>query len=144
MRDALNKLWFVAVIGAAITAALPTSAQETRIRLELNKLEAAGENCRAYFLIDNRGAESWRSLKLDLFALDTDGVAAKRVAVEVGPISEKKTHIKVFDFAGLACPRFGRILLNEVMTCEGGTNSREECLAMIETDSKVAAVPLEK
>ncbi|MDF2811966.1 MAG: hypothetical protein K0S56_2997, partial [Microvirga sp.] len=46
MRDALNKLWFVAAIGATLTAAVPTSARDTGIRLELNKLEAAGENCR--------------------------------------------------------------------------------------------------
>jgi hypothetical protein len=122
----------------------PAWAQTSSVRIELNRLEAAGENCRAYFLIDNRQGQGWRSLKLDLFALDTDGVAAKRLAVEVGPVPEKKTLIKLFDFPGLGCPRFGRILLNDVMACEGSTASREECLAAIETASKVADVPFAK
>jgi len=114
------------------------------MRVELNRLEAAGENCRAYFLIDNHRGPGWRSLKLDLFALDTDGVAAKRLAVEVGPVPERKTLIKLFDFPGLACPRFGRILLNDVMACERGVGTREDCLAAIETVSRIAAVPFAK
>jgi hypothetical protein len=122
----------------------PAWAQTSGVRIELNRLEAAGESCRAYFLIDNRQGQGWRSLKLDLFALDTDGVAAKRLAVEVGPVPEKKTLIKLFDFPGLGCPRFGRILLNDVMACEGSTASREECLTAIETASKVAEVPFAK
>ena len=100
-----------------------------------NRLESSGENCRAYFLIDNQKGRAWRSLKLDLFALDTDGVAAKRLAVEVGPVPEKKTLIKLFDFAGLACPRLGRVLLNDVMACEGSAGTREACLSAIETAS---------
>lgn len=114
------------------------------LRVELNRLESSGENCRAYFLIDNQKGQSWRSLKLDLFALDTDGVAAKRLAVEVGPVPEKKTLIKLFDFAGIACPRLGRVLLNDVMACEGAAETREACLSAIETASKVATVPFAK
>jgi hypothetical protein len=114
------------------------------LRIELNRIEAAGENCRTYFLIDNQKGENWRSLKLDLFALDTDGVAAKRLAVEVGPVPSRKTLIKLFDFPGLNCSRFGRVLLNDVLTCEGATNSREECLSGIETASKIEAVSFVK
>jgi hypothetical protein len=73
------------------------------LRIELNKIEAAGESCRTYFLLDSQMGENWRSMKLDLFALDTDGVAAKRLAVEVGPIPSRKTLIKLFDFPGLSC-----------------------------------------
>ncbi|MFC1456510.1 MULTISPECIES: Tat pathway signal protein [Microvirga] len=132
-------MMLVAAVGVS-----PAWAQTSGVRIELNRLEAAGENCRAYFLIDNQKGEGWRSLKLDLFALDTDGVAAKRLAVEVGPVPEKKTLIKLFDFTSLACPRLGRILLNDVMACEGAAGSREACLSAIETASKVATVPFAK
>jgi hypothetical protein len=114
------------------------------LRIELNKIEAAGENCRTYFLVDNQKGESWRSMKLDLFVLDTVGVAAKRLAVEVGPIPSRKTLIKLFDFPGLSCSRFGRILLNDVLTCEGAANLREECLSAVETTSKIDAVSFVK
>jgi hypothetical protein len=137
--------------GAAVLAALtgPALAQDrpqsvASVLIELNKVEAVGENCRTYFLIDNKSAEAWRSLKLDLFALDTDGVAAKRLAVEVGPVPGRKTLIKLFDFPGLSCQRFGRVLLNDVVACEGAASSREECLSAIETASKVESVPFAK
>lgn len=127
------------VLGSA--GALAQSAAP--LRLELNRLEPQGENCRAYLLIDNAKGEALRSLKLDLFALDADGVAAKRLAVEVGPVPEKKTLIKLFDFPGLACARFGRVLLNEVLACEGAGGPREDCLAALQTTSKTS-VPFVK
>lgn len=117
------------------------------LKLELNRLEAQGENCRATMLIANPAGAAWRSLKVDLFALDTDGVAQKRLAVELGPVAAKKTVIKLFDFAGLACPKFGRILLNDVIACETGEarpEGRDDCLAAIETASRVGAVAFDK
>ncbi|WP_414472900.1 Tat pathway signal protein [Microvirga sp. M2] len=138
-----------ACISAIVCFSPMTVAQEpskgaTPLRVELNKIEAAGENCRAYFLIDNRQQESWRSLKLDLFALDKDGVAAKRLAVEVGPVPGSKKLMKLFDFPGLSCPRIGSVLLNDVVACDGAASSREECLAAIETASKIEAVTFAK
>jgi len=133
------------IIGvSAIAVAQEGSRPAASLRVELNKIEAAGDNCRAYFLIDNREQENWRSLKLDLFALDKDGVAAKRLAVEVGPVPSRKTLIKLFDFPGLSCPNIGRILLNDIVACEGAAASRDECLATIETTSKVETVPFAK
>lgn len=114
------------------------------IRLELNRLEPQGESCRAYLLIDNGKGEALKSLKVDLFAMDTDGVAQRRLAVEVGPVPARKTLIKLFDFAGLACPRFGRVLLNDVISCEGPSGPREDCVSQIETVSKVGSVAFSK
>lgn len=138
-----------ACISAIVCFSTMTVAQEaskgaTPLRVELNKIEAAGENCRTYFMIDNRQQESWRSLKLDLFALDKDGVAAKRLAVEVGPVPGSKKLIKLFDFPGLSCPQIGSVLLNDIVACDGAASSREECLAAIETASKIDAVTFAK
>jgi hypothetical protein len=144
-----NSSTLLVLIAALMPLSGTASAQEqaskpSSIHIELNKIEAAGENCRTYFLIDNQNGENWRSLKLDLFALDTDGVAAKRLAVEVGPVPRRKTFIKLFDFPGLNCSRFGRVLLNDVVTCEGANSSREECLSAIETASKVENISFVK
>ena len=56
----------------------------------------------------------------------------------------RKTLIKLFDFPGLNCSRFGRVLLNDVLTCEGTTASREDCLSAIETASKIDAISFVK
>ncbi|WP_246733296.1 Tat pathway signal protein [Methylobacterium sp. BTF04] len=109
------------------------------LKLELNRLEPAGEACRTYLLVDNSRGPALKSLKVDLFAFDTDGVAQKRLAVELGPVQERKTMVRLFDFPALACPKIGRVLLNDVLACEGGDAGREACLERIETESKASA-----
>lgn len=109
------------------------------LRLELNRLEPTGEACRTYLLVDNSRGPALRSLKVDLFAFDTEGVAQRRLAVELGPVQERKTMVRLFDFPALACPKIGRVLLNDVLACEGGDASRESCLERIETESKTSA-----
>jgi hypothetical protein len=130
-------------VATGSAASAQNKAPTTPLRIELNRIEAIGESCRAYFLTDNQEGEGWRSLKLDLFVLDMDGISVKRLAVEAGPLPEKKTLIKLFDFPSLDCPRFGRILLNDGMACERAADSREACLRAIETAS-VATVPFPK
>jgi hypothetical protein len=121
-------------------ATTPASAPP---RLELNKLEVDGQNCRVYLMADNGKGEAYRSFKVDLFVLDTDGIVAKRVVLELAPLAAKKTVIRLFDIAAVPCSRFGRILLNDVLACEAETGARQNCLAETETTSK-ASVPLVK
>ena len=109
------------------------------LKIELNRLEPAGDSCRTYMLVDNASGPALKSLKVDLFAFDTEGVAQKRLAVELGPVQAAKTVVRLFDFPGIACPKIGRVLLNDVLACEGGDASRESCLERAEPTSKTAA-----
>jgi hypothetical protein len=130
-------------VGWAQAPAAPTQPASAPIRLELNRLEADGDNCRVYLLIDNSSGTAHRSLKVDLFVLDTDGIAAKRVLLELGPLAAKKTRIRLFDIQGVACTKFGKVLLNDVPDCENETGEHQDCLASTTTESKTA-VPLIK
>jgi hypothetical protein len=94
-------------------------------------------------VIDNTKGTSLKSYKVDLFAFDTDGVAQKRVAVELGPLPPRKTIVKIFDFPGIACNKVGRVLLNDVLACDGGDAAREACLERTETESK-AGIPFDR
>ncbi len=123
----------------AAEAGTSGSATGPVLKLELNRLDPSNEACRTYLLVDNAKGPALKSLKVDLFAFDTDGIAQKRLAVELGPVGEKKTVVRLFDFAGMACPKIGRILLNDVLACEGGEASRESCLERIETTTKTQA-----
>ena len=130
------------VAGLAIGLSGTAAAQEAKapvLKLELNRLEPAGDACRTYLLVDNSRGPALKSLKVDLFAFDTEGVAQKRLAVELGPVQDRKTMVRLFDFPALACPKIGRVLLNDVLACEGGEASRENCLERIETESKASA-----
>ncbi|CAO4142501.1 Tat pathway signal protein [Methylorubrum thiocyanatum] len=124
---------------AAKDAAPAAKSDVPSLKIELNRLEPAGEACRTYMLVDNSRGPALKSLKVDLFAFDTEGVAQKRLAVELGPVQEKKTVVRLFDFAGLACPKIGRLLLNDVLACEGGDATRETCLERIEPATKTSA-----
>ena len=75
--------------------------------------------------------------------LDTDGIAAKRTVLELGPVTAKKTLIRLFDIQGVACTKFGKVLLNDVLGCENEAGERQNCLASTTTNTK-AAVPLIK
>lgn len=146
----LRSIRFGSAIGFAATLSLtgtafaqdakPDTPQSgTPLKIELNKLEPSGESCRTYLLVDNGKGQALKSLKVDLYAFDTEGVAQKRLAVELGPIGDKKTVVRLFDFQGLACPKIGRVLLNDVLSCEGGDSSRESCLERITTSTKASA-----
>ncbi|SHO59694.1 hypothetical protein SAMN02745172_00030 [Pseudoxanthobacter soli DSM 19599] len=120
------------------------AATPAPIRLELNKLEpTSGGACRVYFLIENGKGPSLRSLKLDLFVLDDKGVVGKRMAVEAAPIASGKTMVKLFDVAGVECGSFGRVLLNDVISCTAADGAALSCLDRIDVSSK-ADVPFGK
>ncbi|WFT81129.1 Tat pathway signal protein [Methylobacterium sp. CB376] len=137
---ALDLLFCLVLSGVMLASAL-AQAPETPMRIELNKLDTVGEACRATLLVDNGKGAPIRSLKLDLYAFDTDGVAQKRVLVELGPVAARKTVLRQFDIAAAPCAQVGRLLLNDVVACEGGDLTRETCLERIEPASAKGAAP---
>lgn len=97
------------------------------IAVELNKLEAAGADCQATVVATN-GLSRLDSLKLDLVVFDADGIVAKRLAAELGPLSAKKTVVKTFPVKGLACSAMSRVVLNDVLACTGPSGPVAGCL----------------
>ncbi|WP_409566368.1 Tat pathway signal protein [Methylobacterium sp. J-070] len=144
-RIALDTAACFVLSALLVASALAQDATEKAapLKLQLNKLEAAGEACRVTLVIDNSKGAGLKSYKTDLFAFDTEGVAQKRVAVELGPLPPRKTTVKIFDFPGIACNKVGRVLLNDVLACDGGDAAREACLERTETETK-AGVPFDR
>ena len=144
-RIALDTAACFVLSALLVVSALAQDATEKAapLKLQLNKLEAAGEACRVTLVIDNSKGAGLKSYKTDLFAFDTEGVAQKRVAVELGPLPPRKTTVKIFDFPGIACNKVGRVLLNDVLACDGGDAAREACLERTETENK-AGVPFDR
>jgi len=116
---------------ALLGAAAPTLAAENGVSVELNKLEPNGAACRAYLVLENGTGSAFGTLKLDLVMFDSDGVVAKRLAVETAPLPAGKTSLKVFDIEGLACEAVGRVLLNDVMACADASGARDDCLGLV-------------
>jgi hypothetical protein len=127
----------------ALPALAQDAAEKAPLKLQLNKVETAGEACRITMVIDNSKGAGLKSYKADLFAFDTEGVAQKRVAVELGPLPPRKTTVKIFDFPGITCNKVGRVLLNDILACDGGDAAREACLERTETETK-AGLPFDR
>ena len=128
---------------SAIAQDAPAADKAAPLKLQLNRLESAEDSCRATIVVDNARGGALKSYKLDLFAFDTDGIVQKRVAAELGPIPARKTTVKIFNFPGIACQKLSRVLLSDVLACEGGDATRESCLERTETESK-ANVPFDR
>lgn len=107
------------------------------LNIELNKLEPAGDSCGLYFVIRNDAPRSFNNLKLDLIFFNREGLIDTRMAVEAGPLRAQKTAVKRFDLPDLSCLEVGRILLNEVLSCDGEHDSEAaDCLELITLSSR--------
>ncbi|MEQ9361400.1 MAG: Tat pathway signal sequence domain protein [Rhodospirillales bacterium] len=140
MRHCIQSTFAAAVlaVGFCLSADPASAAVKGRIGVELNKLEPAGDACRAYLLLSNGTAMAFTSLKLDLVTFDGDGIVQRRVAVEAAPIGAGKTSLKVFDISGTKCSGIGRMLLNGVMSCKGDKAQTADCLALVSVSSRAA------
>jgi hypothetical protein len=130
----------ILLLGALGALSQPSLAQEPPattpgaavLSVELNRLEAvSADACRAYFVVRNTAPEAYDSLRLDLFAFDTDGVIAARLAVDFAPLAGDKTSVKLFDFPGIACDRISQVLLNEVLACSAAGGANGACEAPV-------------
>jgi hypothetical protein len=126
-----------------VLAAAAWAQEDTPLSVELNKLEPQDTACRVYFVMQNGAGSPFEALKLDLVVFDTEGVIARRVAVEGAPLAVDKTVVKLFDLRDLTCESIGRILLNDVLACRDAGGDREDCTALIKPSSR-ANVPFGK
>lgn len=132
--------------GQAAAAETGPSAEPIRtgkaLSIELNKLESREQGCRAYLVFDNRSPRTFESLRLDLILFGTDGVIARRLAVDAGPLRPKKTSVKLFDIANLPCDGIGQVLLNDIPVCEReGQAGPADCMDGVAVSSRVARAP---
>lgn len=127
----------VLLIGAILTL-LSTSvwAQVGGVDVELNKLQQMDNACRAYLVTQNLTDTDFKSLQLDIVMFDNDGIVAKRLAVEIAPLTAGKTSLKVFDIGGLACENIGQLLLNNVLQCQDDSGKRDDCLTLVHVSSR--------
>lgn len=119
-------------------AAAPSARDGAAVTLQLNKLEDADDVCRAYFIVDNALDEPLALLQVDTFLFDPDGVISQRAALTFQNIRAGREKVAIFDFA-LACAGIGRLLINEVLSCEAPSGPSEACLGALGTSSRAGA-----
>lgn len=66
-----------------------------------------------------------------------DGAIARLVALEFRTMPEHKTRVVQFDIGDILCTDISRVLVNDVLTCEGEGLDPRGCLARLETASRL-------
>ncbi|WP_051228334.1 hypothetical protein [Pleomorphomonas oryzae] len=127
-----------------LLSASPTLAQSGptpggAFSLELNRLDGVDDSCRVTLVERNGTASSFSVLKLDLVVFDEEGIVTKRVGVDAGPLKVGRTTVKTFDLKGLACNSVGRVLINDILSCEAEGIAPDICLDVVEPRSRVSA-----
>ena len=134
-------------LAVSTTPSLAQSPSGT-FSLELNRLDGFDGGCRVTLVEKNGTSTAFASLKLDLVVFGGDGIVEKRVGVEAGPLKAGRTSVRTFDLKGLACDGVGRLLINDVLSCEaeglatdatGAADPSGACLDALEPRSRVPA-----
>ena len=121
-------------------ATLPAGAQEPDVSLELNKLEPQEKGCRAYVVVANGSDTTYQSFKLDLVLFGTDGIIAKRFALDLAPfLKSNKRTVMQFDLDSVACEGVGSFLVNDMLECRSDSGAIDDCLARIKVSSRAKA-----
>lgn len=121
--------------------ATPSLAQETpSLALELNALTPSETGCRVTFLATNRlGTELTRSaFEIALFG---DGGGIERlVSLDFKAMPEGKTRVLQFDIADVGCDKVSRVLINDIVACDGTGLDPKTCFDSLTTLSRLDAV----
>lgn len=141
----LPRLLAAVAVCAALAPGL-SYADDPALALELNKLEplpaATGTSagCRAYIVAaDPEGGPKVDAMRLDLVLFGTDGVIARRIALDIGPIQPGRTQVRPFDLRDLPCEGIGQLLVNDALICKIGGADQTDCLDRLKTASRVSA-----
>jgi hypothetical protein len=133
-------------VAAAIAAALlcgHAAASAATLDIELNKIEDAGAQCSASFVMQNHMGATLDQLRIDLYVFDKGGVIMRRVYLDTGPMRDGKTTVASFALVDQPCDKIGRLLVNDIPTCKAPDGSALDCLGGLTLSSK-APVELAK
>ena len=128
----------------AALCATPTLAQEVEpaaaLALELNALTPSDTGCRVTFLATNRlGTELTRSA-FEIALFGAGGGIERLVSLDFKAMPEGKTRVLQFDIGELGCDKVSRVLINDVVACEGTGLDPKLCLAGLSTASRLDGV----
>jgi hypothetical protein len=119
------------------------AAAAQTLDIELNKLEDTDGQCTASVLLTNRMGETLDQVRFDLYVFGPDGVIARRLLLDTGPMRVDKTTVATFALLDRPCSAIGRLLVSDVPLCKTASGASVDCVAALNLASR-AAVQLTK
>ena len=109
-----------------------------QLDIELTALAPSETGCRVTFLATNRlGTELTRS-SFEIALFGADGGIDRLVSLEFKAMPEGKARVLQFDIDQLACENISRVLINDVVACEGEGLEPKVCLTALKPTSRLS------
>jgi hypothetical protein len=128
----------IAIIAAA-TLALPSlaSAQDSRITVELNKLEQSETgSCRAFFLFRNGTDQTFEDFELSIAVLNTDGIIDSLLSIDAAPLPVQRTTLKLFEIPKIGCDSISELIVHDIPACKPENAEPLDCYGMVNWASR--------
>ena len=100
--------------------------------------DTATDACRLTVVTTNRLPLGLRRAAWQVAIFDRDGVVRSLPVLDFGPLIAGKTKVAQFEIPGLGCAQIGRIVVNDVASCEAGDGAdlRDACLSGLATQAR--------
>ncbi len=126
-----------ALLLAASFVAVPMAAQaaDASLVVELNALAPSEDGCRVTFLATNNLGTELQKSALEIALFGAGGAIDRLVSLNFDAMPVGKTKVLQFDLEGLDCGALTRVLVNDVVACQGEGLEPRACLASLVTRS---------
>lgn len=121
---ALKKL---AVTAALTLAALPVSAEDQALSIELNAAAQEDAGCRLSFLAENTMGQDIAQLAIEAVLFDTAGQVSQLTLFDLGALPNGRPRVRQFIVPKAQCDGLSRLLVNGLSACEGTGLSPAKC-----------------
>lgn len=112
-------------------------AQESRLTVELNKLESGKEgSCRAFFLFRNQNNLTFEEFEISLAILDRDQIIDRLLTIDAAPLPSSRTTLKLFDIPEIACSDISEIIIHDIPACKPQNGDPMECYSILDLVSR--------
>jgi hypothetical protein len=130
----------IALLTAALCTA-PVFAQETpSLLLELNALTPSETGCRVTFLATNKLGTVLTRSAFEIALFGAGGGIERLVSLDFKAMPEGKTRVLQFDIAEVGCDKVSRVLINDIVACDGEGLDPKVCFNGLTTLSRLDAV----
>ena len=109
----------------ALPAAKAQGAGE--IFMELNRVQTVENGCRITLLMQNGLEADIASFGFEVAVIDKTGLVGGLILVRSGQLRAGREQVKLFDLPGTECENIERLLVNNVVECEGEGLSPDLC-----------------
>ncbi len=131
--------WIAGLAVAALANSALAQSEDTKLSIELNKLETFEGGCRSFFLFRNRTDLTLSSFEMSLAILDRHGVIDRLLTIDAAPLPAVRTVLKIFEIPEITCDNIGEMILHDIAACATESNTVIDCFDVIELSSRAAA-----